>query len=534
MRSHQMINTCRRNRTGLSSLHPHKHRPFFGIALIAEATTTAGQLRLGASHVSRMEDAVYRQLLGKYNEEATRFSRSLGGGDFKLQATWKQREMHKKSQAIAKSLRSTMYKERQRIGELPQGERTAARKNLVEYKSKQLDSILDREAAFQAKTDILAHSGIADVSKATVMNFMNLGERPCPICEGISAGNPYTIQQATTLGALAHPNCLCTWEEVWSVDENLLANARRQVEDGEVRVWDGSPRTPARGVAVKKAERMRERKGGWAGRRTEQRKVITQRTGTTGKALDANLRRYQREFRQRTLLSLPTEERIGPIEKGPPIALGGKPLTPVRGIRPVAQGAFVPKSTTKEVQDWAEERYGHINWSLKSAPPESANAIVAEFDRFAQHHPIVADRISLIRIGELPPDVVCRQVPTIEGKSELIFNRTYWAGDVMRFKERLASDLAHNWHPPGSGRMEGIVGHELGHSVLQEAIDTGKGEGMNWYHKFKQQAGDISGYAKFSRAEMFAEGFTFMEQNPRSVWPESIQALARLIGEWAL
>ena len=256
---------------------------------------------MGASHVKRMEDAVYRQMLGKYEAEATRFSRSLGGGDFKLTAAWKKRELRKESRAIAKSLRSTMWKERQRIKGLPVGERTMARRKLVSYKSKQLDKILNQNARFEAQTDILAHSGIADVAKAKVMNFMLLGDRTCPICEGIAAGNPYTIQQATTLGAQAHPNCADEWDQSWVTDPNMMANARRQVKDGEVRIWDGKPRTPARGRASKKTDRMQVRKGGWRGRRIEQRKVFRQRLGGPriyGDDLDEQLRAYQRELRQ--------------------------------------------------------------------------------------------------------------------------------------------------------------------------------------------------------------------------------------------
>lgn len=220
-----------------------------------------------------------------YNEEATKFSRSLGGGDFKLKAAWKQRELDKKSRIMAKSLNKTFNKERDRIAGLAtRSERRIARRKFVDFKSRQLDSLINQEARFQAQTDILAHSGgpnnkMVDVEKSKVMYFDNLGPRTCDFCIGIASGNPYTIRGATTLGASAHPNCWCAWTEQWRVDPDAIKNAQRQVRDGELEVWDGRRMTPAPGKASTKTKMMKERKGGWRGRRTEQKKVIYQHTG---------------------------------------------------------------------------------------------------------------------------------------------------------------------------------------------------------------------------------------------------------------
>jgi len=238
-----------------------------------------GQIERGVRDAARMEQAVYKQLFTQYNESATLFSRSLGGGDFKLNAAWKQRDLHRTSKVISRSLNQTMEKERGRIAKLPFADRQAARAKLVEYKTKQLDELLRQEARFQAQTDIVAHSGMVDVEKARVMWWTLGGDRTCEYCLGIAAGNPYTVRQATTLGSIAHPNCQDAWDGDWTADPDMMKNAQRQVRDGEITVWNGSARTPARGKAVTKTKKMQVRKGGWKGRRTEQRKVIYQRTG---------------------------------------------------------------------------------------------------------------------------------------------------------------------------------------------------------------------------------------------------------------
>lgn len=231
-----------------------------------------------APRASELQRTILSDLTKRYEEAARRFTRELGGEDFKLTAAWKRRELNRKAGLMARSLEKTLAKERARIEQLPQiAPRRVALKDMIAYKQEQLDALIEQEVRFQAATDVVAHSGVADVQNARIMYFENLGPEPCPVCESIAGGNPYTMRQATTLGAAAHPNCACRWDEAWLVDRALLDNTRRQVKDGEVRLWDGSPRTPARGKARRRVELMRERKGGWAGKAIEQRKLATQR-----------------------------------------------------------------------------------------------------------------------------------------------------------------------------------------------------------------------------------------------------------------
>jgi hypothetical protein len=247
--------------------------------LLAEAPTIGGQFKLSLPSADKLQAAIYADLRRKYEANAKNMQGLLGGRkDFELRAAWKDRELQKQAKLMARSLHRTMQKERARIDQLPAAERRAAWEKTKAYKQEQLEALVNKEAAFQADTDMLVHSGIVNVAKARVMYFGG-SPAPCPVCEQITWGNPYTIQQATSLGAVAHPGCRDVWEQEWDVDAAALENTRRQVRDGEVKLWNGRPQTPARGRAADKVELMQQAKGGWKGRATYQKRVATQRVG---------------------------------------------------------------------------------------------------------------------------------------------------------------------------------------------------------------------------------------------------------------
>lgn len=240
----------------------------------------ARQLAAGATRRKYLGDQIASDILKHYNEEAAKFARELGAPrKFRLDARWKHNEINRTGRAMGDSLHRTFAKERLRIDALPISKRERDRKfrRFVTYKKKQLRGLIEGEAKFTAQTDILAQSGFIDPDKSRVMNFMNLGPDTCPICEDIAMGNPYTVRAATTLGAKAHPNCACEWAQDWGIDRALLRNIKRQVRDGEAQVWTGKGRTPARAKAQSIADKMQIRKGGWKGRRTEQRRRATER-----------------------------------------------------------------------------------------------------------------------------------------------------------------------------------------------------------------------------------------------------------------
>jgi len=246
-----------------------------------QEATPEGQMRLGVPDRERLQQAIYQRLVREYERTARAVQTDLGGdGQFRLQAAWKQRELLQKARVMARAATATTRERLKAIADLPTGERGAKRKEWLQYKATQLEDLVNAEGRFQAQVDVLAHSGVADVDKARVMYFRTVGldppHSPCPICSGIAGGNPYTIRQATTLGAKAHANCRDFWDETWQIDDAMRANVRRQVRDGEVRLWDGKARTPARGRAANKQDKMQVARGGWKGRRTYQKRVITQ------------------------------------------------------------------------------------------------------------------------------------------------------------------------------------------------------------------------------------------------------------------
>jgi len=243
-----------------------------------DAPTLRVGVRAGASNLKQLEDAIHARMLKQYNAAGQATLKDLGSAEqFDVQAGWKRAELRAKAKQMANGLHNTLGKEQERIALLPRGERGPARAKMLAYKQRQLTELVDAQGRFQAQTDVLAHSGLVDVRKSKVMRFVAGGSRTCGICLGIIGGNPYTVRQATTLGPKAHPNCMDHWESSWQADEAMMANARRQVADGEAKLWTGKGQTPARGPATRRTSLMQERKGGWRGKAIEQRRLATLR-----------------------------------------------------------------------------------------------------------------------------------------------------------------------------------------------------------------------------------------------------------------
>jgi len=250
------------------------------ISGLMERATTSGQIRSGVPSAARLEDSIYHNLVAQYNTAGNQMTRSLGGDNFKLDAAWKQRDLQKQAKAMAKSVQATVKKQRAAINaddSLTTAQKAKAREKLTRYKNGQLQDIVKAEGRMQAETDVLAHSGVVDVEKSRVMNWQILGDNTCDVCYAIAAGNPYTIEQATSLGAKAHPNCVDEWSNDWRADKTLMKDTKRQVADGELTLWDGGSRTPTQGSARSKADKLQPAPGGWSGREKQRRRMTTTR-----------------------------------------------------------------------------------------------------------------------------------------------------------------------------------------------------------------------------------------------------------------
>lgn len=225
----------------------------------------------GAPSYRRLRNEILREFEEKYVGSANEFLDELRvDSKFTLEAKWKLRDISKKASRIAKSLQKTIRKQ------LPKNDPAAA-KRYLQYKLRQLIQVIIHEAQFMAEVDIVAHSGLLKPN-AKVMYFIHWGaHEPCPQCREIIAGNPYTIQHATTLGAIAHPNCQCAWHESWEFAEDTFKDVPDRFASGEIDIWTGTGRTPTQGSARKTAARLREHSGGWRGRRTQQRIDATRR-----------------------------------------------------------------------------------------------------------------------------------------------------------------------------------------------------------------------------------------------------------------
>lgn len=235
-----------------------------------------------------LKDLISRRMVARYEDYSRRFQQEVGATpDFALEAAWKQKRIAQKATKMANSLTKTLRKRAASIdaSDMTLDERIAAKKNLIRYKTRQLQEIVENETNLEATADQLAHSrrephggGLVNPSEDKVMYFRNLGPNTCDICLEVNAGNPYTIQQATTLGGSMHPNCVCEWDMSWSVDEQKVNDLRAAYQQGQITMWDGSSQTPRRGSATARADRyMQERKGGWKGRRIQQKINRTRR-----------------------------------------------------------------------------------------------------------------------------------------------------------------------------------------------------------------------------------------------------------------
>ena len=247
---------------------------------LMERATTSGQIRSGVPSAARLEESIYHNLVAQYNTAGNQLTRKLGGDSFELNAAWKQRDLQTQAKAMAKSIQTTVRDRRAAINAdttLTTAQKRKAREKLTRYKNKQLNDIVKAEGRMQAETDVLAHSGVVDVEKSRVMNWQILGDNTCDVCYAIAAGNPYTIEQASTLGAKAHPNCVDEWQSNWGTNAALVNDTRRRVKDGEITLWDGGSRTPARGSARTKADKLQPAPDGWSGRQKQQQRMATTR-----------------------------------------------------------------------------------------------------------------------------------------------------------------------------------------------------------------------------------------------------------------
>ena len=220
---------------------------------------------------SKLSEAIEVRLRSEYTQAMQKLVGELGGDPkkYRLRAPWKARELHRKAVVMARSLHATMGDIKVRV----EDESPARRQRSIAYKTRQLEDLIRQEGQFQAQADALVHSGVVSQKTSHVMYFENLGPDPCDTCTAIAASNPYTIEEAARLGSAAHPNCRCAWTEQWRIDAALMANTRRQVGDGEVRLWMGTPRTPAEGRVIDKVSGMRT-PSSWAQAGRNQRALV--------------------------------------------------------------------------------------------------------------------------------------------------------------------------------------------------------------------------------------------------------------------
>lgn len=311
--------------------------------LAAELVAKAETLSVGVTDAykapAKLEKAIYTRLRRLYIHECNETLRTIGSKRrFILRAPWKEQELYEYAERVAGSMVEGLRERRKAIHfqfDTDQ-QRKIAYNKFTKYKYRQLRSQLEMESKFRAKTDILSHSGIVPMGEK-IMYLRNLGSRPCAYCRIVAANSPYTIEQASSLGSIMHPNCRCEWMSTWDEEKEpyiekayrrvkkqarkrilkiekferaipyirrikerlpvdlrqrlervlfpgeyldderrMLASIRRRVKSGKLRVWTGTADTPTFWTPQRIVQKLAERPGGWATKRGFQKLMLLQ------------------------------------------------------------------------------------------------------------------------------------------------------------------------------------------------------------------------------------------------------------------
>ena len=217
-------------------------------------------IRAKQRDLDTLREAVYSKMRADYVKasqsviDELHADTGLPAPKFDLTAKWKEKQLRDRADRMARSVHETLDKETERLRAKHKGTELASKtKALKDAKVADLDAMAGADAQFGALVDQLGHSGAIDTKRDRIMYFTG-SPAPCSLCVAISAANPYTVDEATNLGAKAHPNCRDHWErKQWDMDAAEKAVLKRRVKDGTVQLWSGKGQTPTRGPAGKVA-----------------------------------------------------------------------------------------------------------------------------------------------------------------------------------------------------------------------------------------------------------------------------------------
>jgi len=184
---------------------------------------------------------------------------------------------------------------------------------------------------------------------------------------------------------------------------------------------------------------------------------------------------------------------------------------PVIAGRSVAGTAlpFVPLPNITRAEEWARNKYPHIEWDFAGAHIDAINPTLRQFDKLAQQYPEVANRLRYIGAYGKPGNYHKYPFKNAYAHASLdglqIGLNPHWYGNPARFKERLASNVLTGWHPKGADSIESVLTHEFGHQVY------------NWLLRDRQA---FSIYIS-------ADGFGIVSETLHW-WTENVKATARL------
>lgn len=222
--------------------------------LARPAPVVTNRARLQVSIRARMEEQYVTSAQAMIDDLAGK-----GAPKFALNAAWKRKELVEKARQVAASVANTAKARKRAIDardDLLPHEKADLWKAFLAQKTKQLENMVNAEAQFTAERDVLIHSGLVKKG-AKVWEFKG-SPAPCGLCQAITSGNPYTTEQASAIGAKAHPNCRDSWQSDWNLLLGAKDAAKNQVRYGDTKLWTGTSQTPIPGSARALAQELKD------------------------------------------------------------------------------------------------------------------------------------------------------------------------------------------------------------------------------------------------------------------------------------
>ncbi len=223
------------------------------------------------------------------------------------------------------------------------------------------------------------------------------------------------------------------------------------------------------------------------------------------------------------------------------------------------------RDEARKLERHLEEKHPDLKVDFTDVDPDLAADVADEVDKLIADYPAAGRQLTYIGTGTDPKKTPKTFDPatgytyaqrctnyreTLQGgdqlKSYIALNRNLW-GNKSILQELLKEDVAHNYHPKGTGTPKALLDHEYAHvigahlasapsDVAFRSVVASDGLGrvrqtlQIWSGNHILSGQQVSKYAaKEGPAEAFADGFAEMRNNPQAKWSTHAKAVNRLL-----